>query len=149
MDELLRPFLPNVLQHRSAARDKHPMIHVVFHQPMRHSNGEGGSPPECLLNDGRDVREVVDIGMVWQSFTTENTVELALGRSHDFRVPGHREEKATEGSVGLAGGEYDRGAGAVVIHTVSDIPVRDGQKEGNGRWEDATYRYTQHLQCCK
>ena len=99
---------------------------------MSRSDGEGG-PSKCLLNDGHDVREVVDIGMVWQPFTTWNTVESMLGHSHNVRVPSHREKKATGDSIGPAGGEYNWGVGGVVTCMVSDDPTRDSQK-GGSRW---------------
>jgi hypothetical protein len=87
--------------------------------------------------------------MIWQPCTTQNTAELTLGNSHDIRVPGHREEKATQGGIGLEGSEHNQVAGAATTHTVSDIPTRNGQKEGNGRREHTTYRHTQRLQYCK
>jgi hypothetical protein len=58
-------------KYRSATRDKRPTTHVAFHQPMSRSDGEGvGNPQKCFLNDGHDVRKVVDIGTVRQPFTT-------------------------------------------------------------------------------
>ena len=71
------------------------MVYIIFHQTVTQSDGEGGSPSKSLLDDCHNVREVVDIRMIWQSFAAYDIVEVALGRFHDVRIPSHCEEEAT------------------------------------------------------
>ena len=94
---------------------------------MSCADRERGSPSAGLLDDGHDVREAVDIGMIWQSLATQDIVELMLGRSHDFRVPSHRKKKAIKHSIGLDGRKKCQLAEAITTRTVSDIPTRDDQ----------------------
>ena len=108
LDETLVASAPNILRYRSAARYKHPTIFIILRQATSPPNRAGGSPPKGLLDDGHDVREIVDVRMVWQPFASQNTVELTLGRSHDACVPSHCEEKTIKYSVGLEEGENDR-----------------------------------------
>ena len=94
---------------------------------MSRPDRKGRSPPKGLLDDGYDVREVVDIGEIWQSLATKNAIELALGRSHDFRVPGHRKEKAIQHGDCLQANKSSLIAGSTNTRTVSDIPTGDNQ----------------------
>ena len=89
---------------------------------MGRSDRKGRSPSESLFNNGHDVREINNIRMIWQPSTTQNTVQLTLGFSHDIRVSGHCKEKTTQGSVCLEGSENGRLAEAMMTRTVSDIP---------------------------
>ena len=96
---------PDILYYRSTTGNKHSTVVVIFHQPMSRPDREGRSPPKGLLDDGRDVREVVHIRMIWQSLATENAIELALGGSQDFRVPSHCEEEAVQSGDCLQAGK--------------------------------------------
>ena len=108
LDETLVASAPNILHYRGAARYKHPTVFVILRQATSPPNRAGGSPPKGLLDDSHDVREIVDVRMVWKPVAAQNTVELTLGRSHDICVPSHREEKTLKCSVGLEEGENDR-----------------------------------------
>ena len=101
LDETLVASPPNILHYRSATRYKHPTIFIILHQATGPPDRSGTSPPKGLLDDSHDVREIVDIRMIWQPFAAQNTVELTLGRPHDVCVPSHYEEKTLKCSVGL------------------------------------------------
>jgi hypothetical protein len=129
---------PNVLQYRGTTRHEHPTILVVLHEPVGRADREGRSPSKGFLDNGRDVREVVDICMVWQSLATQNAVELTLGYSHDVSVPSHCEEKTIQHRDRLEVGKNSQLAGPTTTRTVSDIPTGDNQ----GGWDDRKTRYT-------
>ena len=129
-NETLETTLPNVLYYRSTPGYKHSTVHVILHQPMSRPDREGRSPSKGFFDDGRDVREVVDIGMIWQPFATKNAVELTLGRSHDFSVPSHCEEKAVQHGDCLQAGKNILLSGSMMTRTVFAIPA------GNNQWED-------------
>ena len=76
--------------------------------------------------------------MVWQSPAPKNAIKLALGRSHDFRVPSHRKEKAIQHGDRLGVGKDSLLAEPTTTRTVSDIPTGDDQ----GGWDDGKTRYT-------
>ena len=99
---------------------------------MRHSKGEGWSPSESFLDNGHNVREIINVGMIWQPSTTNHAVELTMGRSHDIRVLCHCKEKTCQRSVSLRGSENGLLREATVRPMVSDIALRYG-KEGR-RW---------------
>jgi hypothetical protein len=91
-------------------------------------DGERRSPSKGLFDYGRDIREVVDIRMIWQSFATKNAIELRLGCSHDFRVPSHCEEKAGQCGDHLQAGKSNPLSGLAKTRTVSDIPVGNNKR---------------------
>ena len=104
LDETLVASPPNILHYRSTTRYKHPTIFIILHQATGPPDGSGTSPPKGLLDDSHNVREIVDIRMIWQPFAAKNTVELTLCRSHDACIPSHCEEKTIKYSVSLEGG---------------------------------------------
>ena len=125
LDETLVATPPNILHYRSAARYKHPAIFIVFRQATGPADRSGTSPPKGLLDDSHNVREIVDIRMVWQPVAAQNTVELTLGRSHDACVPSHCEEKTIKYSVSLEGGEII-GAWKRPVHPLSRTFLWEG-----------------------
>jgi hypothetical protein len=125
---------PNIIQNHSTTGYEHSTVLVVLHQPMSRPDREGRSPSECLLDDGHDVGEVVDIRMIWQSLATKDVIKLTLSSSHDFRVPGHCEEKAVQRRDCLRADKNRWFSGSTKTLTVSDIPTRGdsggGELEG-------------------
>ena len=76
--------------------------------------------------------------MVWQSPAPKNAIKLALGRFHDFRVPGHCKEKTIQHGDRLGVGKDSLLAEPTTTRTVSDIPTGDNQSG----WNDGKTQYT-------
>ena len=93
---------------------------------MDTSDWGGRCPSECLFDDGRDVGEVINIGVIWQPSATQDAVQLTLGCSHYIRAPGHCKEKTAQYQAGLEGSENHQLADTMITRTVSDIPAGSG-----------------------
>ena len=51
----------DIFYHRRSCGNEHPLVNIIFHQPMRRTKGDRRGPSQCFLDDRGDVGKSIHI----------------------------------------------------------------------------------------
>ena len=84
--------MPDILENRGTRRDEIPLINIVLRNTLWESERQRASPSKKFLNQRRNIRQILLVRELWQTFASHNPVQFLLRLFHNVRVEGRNEE---------------------------------------------------------